>query len=104
MNLWEKISAISNTVKIGGVIITFISAAVLANYKIGELETYSGVHDQNIKSLQVNESRNDNRILVLERKAERTDAQLEKLNDNLNALNLSIVELSTVIREMRKGS
>ncbi|WP_412704996.1 hypothetical protein Aerorivi_02388 [Aeromonas rivipollensis] len=104
MNLWEKMSAISNTVKIGGVILTFVSAAVIANYKIGELETYSGVHDQNIQYLQVNESRNDNRILVLERKAERTDAQLEKLNDNLNTLNLSIVELSTVIREMRKGS
>lgn len=104
MNLWEKMSDISNTVKIGGVILTFVSAAVIANYKIGELETYSGVHDQNIQYLQINESRNDNRILVLERKAERTDAQLEKLNSNLNALNLSIVELSTVIREMRKGS
>ncbi len=104
MNLWEKMSAISNTVKIGGVILTFVSAAVIANYKIGELETYSGVHDQNIQYLQVNESRNDNRILVLERKAERTDAQLEKLNSNLNALNLSITELSTVIREMKKGS
>ncbi len=104
MNLWEKMSAISNTVKIGGVILTFVSAAVIANYKIGELETYSGVHDQNILYLQVNESRNDNRILVLERKAERTDAQLEKLNSNLNALNLSITELSTVIREMKKGS
>ncbi|QJT27579.1 hypothetical protein E4185_16905 [Aeromonas media] len=104
MNLWEKMSAISNTVKIGGVIFTFVSAAIIANYKIGELETYSGVHDQNIQYLQVNESRNDNRILVLERKAERTDAQLDKLNDNLNALNLAIVELSTVIREMKKGS
>ncbi len=104
MNIWEKITAISNTVKIGGVIFTFVASAVIANYKIGELETYSGVHDQNIQYLQVNESRNDNRILVLERKAERTDAQLEKLNDNLNTLNLSIVELSTVIREMRKGS
>ncbi len=104
MNLWEKISAISNTVKIGGVIFTFVSAAVIANYKIGELETYSGVHDQNIQYLQVNESRNDNRILVLERKAERTDAQLDKLNDNLNALNLSIVELSGVIKGMKKGS
>jgi len=104
MNLWEKMSDISNTVKIGGVIFTFVSAAVIANYKIGELTAHSGVHDQNIQSLQINESRNDNRILVLERKAERTDAQLEKLNSNLNALNLSIVELSTVIREMRKGS
>lgn len=104
MNLWEKITDISNTVKIGGVILTFVSAAVISNYKIGELENYSGIHDQNIQYLQVNESRNDNRILVLERKAERTDAQLDKLNDNLNALNLSITELSTVIREMKKGS
>lgn len=104
MNLWEKITDISNTVKIGGVILAFVSAAAIANYKIGELETYSSVHDQNIQSLQVNESRNDNRILVLERKAERTDAQLDKLNDNLNALNLSIVELSGVIKGMKKGS
>ena len=104
MNLWEKMSAISNTVKIGGVILAFVSAAVISNYKIGELETYSSVHDQNIQYLQINESRNDNRILVLERKAERTDAQLDKLNDNLNALNLSIVELSGVIKGMKKGS
>ncbi|MNI67328.1 hypothetical protein D3C73_1229530 [compost metagenome] len=68
------------------------------------MESFSTIHEQSIQSLQMNEVRNDNRIIVLERKAERTDAQLEKLNDNLNALNLSIVELSGAIKSMRKGS
>lgn len=80
---------------IAGTIFVAVSSAY---YKVGELEKYSGTHYRNIQVLQEDNIQSKMRLSTLERRADRSDAQIDKLADSLHTLNLSIVELNTTLK------
>ncbi|MGE6115175.1 hypothetical protein ACLHZU_03680 [Aeromonas salmonicida] len=98
-DLWTKLSQAGGALKGLAIILTFVGAVAILFNDVNTLNKYSGTHYRNIQTLQESQIKNDFRIDNLEKKSDKTDAQIVKLGDSINSLNIAITELTVTIRE-----
>ncbi|MGY3912314.1 hypothetical protein ACW5XW_17795 [Aeromonas piscicola] len=98
-DLWTKLSQAGGALKGLAIALTFVGAVAVLFNDVSILNKYSGTHHRNIQTLQESQIKNDFRIDSLEKKSDKTDAQIIKLGDSINSLNIAITELTVTIRE-----
>ncbi|WP_324016621.1 hypothetical protein [Aeromonas hydrophila] len=103
--IWAKLAQAGGALKGLAIILTFVGAVAVLFNDVSVLNKYSRTHYRNIQSLQESQIKNDFRINILEKKSDKTDAQIIKLGDSINFLNIAITELTVTIREQvnKKG-
>ncbi|WP_330544503.1 hypothetical protein V0242_11830 [Aeromonas hydrophila] len=97
-SIFEQGSNVGGWVKGLAIICTFLVAVTTAYIKVGELERYSGAHYRNIQTLQQDNTKNQLRIDTLEKRADKSDVQIEKFVEAIHQLNLNIVELNATLK------
>ncbi|UNU29674.1 hypothetical protein [Aeromonas hydrophila] len=97
-SIFEQGSNVGGWLKGIAIICAFLIAVTTAYIKVGELERYSGTHYRNIQTLQQDNTKNQLRIDTLEKRADKSDVQIEKFVEAIHQLNLNIVELNATLK------